>query len=261
MTDLALDEQGEGPAVVLVHAGIADRRMWDRELERWSDRYRVIRYDVRGYGDSPDATEDYWDHEDLVAVLDTCSVERAAVVGASNGGRIALDLAVTRPERLSALVLVGAGTPGMTWADEMQEVWDAQETALEEGHYGQVVDIDLQLWLAGVGRSVADVDPAVTRAVAGWDHANLQREIAARDGGAPQRIEPLAKDRLGDVTAPTLAVVGAHDQPLMHTIAELVAEGVSDGRRVVIDGTAHLPNLERPEVFDEVVLGFLDDVL
>lgn len=260
-SDLAVDERGEGRAVVLVHAGIADRRMWDRELEEWSGRYRVIRYDVRGYGASPDSPDDYWDHEDLLAILDERDVEQAAVVGASNGGRIALDLAVTHPDRLSALVLVGAGTPGTTWPAELQAIWDAQESAMEEGHYGQVVDIDLRLWLAGVGRSLADVEPEVTRRVAAWNHANLQREIAARGGGTPQRIEPLAKDRLGDVTAPTLAVVGAHDQPLMGRVAELVAAGVPDGRRVVIDGAAHLPSLERPQAFDDVVLGFFDDVL
>ena len=261
-TDLAVDERGDGPAVVLVHAGIADRHMWDRELAEWSDRYRVIRYDVRGYGESPDATADYWDHEDLLAVLDTCGVEQAAIVGASNGGRIALDLAVSRPERLSALVLVGAGTPGMSLPEELQEVWDAQETAMEEGHYGEVVDIDLQLWLAGVGRTLSAVDPAVVRRVAAWDHANLQRELAAADGGgAPQRLDPLAKDRLGEVTAPTLAVVGAHDQPLMHSVAELVAAGVADGRTVVLEGAGHLPSLERPDLFDEVVLGFLERVL
>lgn len=261
-TDLVVDERGEGPAVVLVHAGLADRHMWDRELQEWSGRYRVIRYDVRGYGGSPDATGDYWDHEDLLGVLDSCGVDQAAVVGASNGGRIALDLAVTHPDRLSALVLVGAGTPGTSWPHELQQVWDAQEAAMEEGHYGQVVDIDLQLWLAGVGRTLADVDPAVVRRVASWDHANLQREVAAAEGGGvPQRIDPLARDRLVHVTAPTLAVVGAHDQPLMHTVADLVVAGVPDGRTVVIERAAHLPSLECPDVFDDVVLGFLERAL
>lgn len=259
-TDLIVDERGEGPAVVLVHAGIADRHMWDRELQAWSGRYRVIRYDVRGYGESPDAVEDYWDHEDLLAVLDACGVEQAAVVGASNGGRIALDLAVIHPDRLFALVLVGAGTPGMSWPDELQEVWDAQETAMEEGHYGQVVDIDLQLWLAGVGRTIADVDPALVRRVATWDHANVKREADA-GGGTPQRIDPLAKDRLGEITAPTLAVVGAHDQPLMHTVADLMAAGAPGGEKAVIERAAHLPSLECPDVFDDVVLGFLERTL
>lgn len=260
-TDLTVDERGEGPAVVLIHAGIADRTMWDRELAEWSSSYRVIRYDVRGYGESPDASADYRDHEDLLAVLDDREVEQAAVVGASNGGRIALDLAVTFPARLSALVLIGAGTPGMAWSEELQALWDAQETAIEEGHYGQAVDLDLRLWLAGVARSLADVDAEVVRRVAGWCHANLQREIAAAGGGSPQRIEPLAKDRLGDIAVPTLAVVGAHDQPLMHHVADLVAEGAPEGRKVVIEGAAHLPSLERPAAFDDVVLDFLDDVL
>lgn len=259
--DLAVDERGDGPPVVLVHAGIADRTMWDRELETWSSRYRVIRYDVRGYGESPGAGDDYWDHEDLLAVLDDRGLDRAAIVGASNGGRIALDLAVSSPRRVSALVLVGGGTPGVTLPEELMALWEAQETALEEGHYGQVVDLDLQLWVAGPGRTLDDVDLEIVRRVAAWCHANLQREIAATGGGTPQRIDPMAKDRLGDVTAPTLAVVGAHDQHLMHDVAALVAEQVRDGRKVVIDGTAHLPSLERPDVFDEVVLGFLDDVL
>lgn len=258
--DLAVDERGDGPAVVLIHAGLANRTMWDRELVEWSDRYRLIRYDVRGYGDSPDATEDYWDHQDLLAVLDDRGLERAAVVGASNGGRIALDLAVTSPDRVAALVLVGAGTPGIELPGALVELWDAQERAMEQGHYGEVVDLDLQLWVAGVGRTIHDLDPTLVRRVAGWCHENVKREAAAT-GGTPQRIDPLATDRLGDVTAPTLAAVGAHDQYLMHQVADLVVGGVTGARHAVIDGTAHLPSLERPEAFDEAVLGFLDDVL
>lgn len=261
MTDLAVEERGSGPAVVLLHAGIADRRMWDRELAAWSERYRVIRYDVRGYGDSPGPAGDYWDHEDLVGVLDDREVERAAVVGCSNGGRIALDLAVTHPQRLSALVLVGAGTPGLTPPPALAELWQQQETALEEGHYGQVVDLDLLLWVAGVGRTLAEVDTQLVTRVAGWCQANLKREVEGAGGGAPQRLHPLPKDRLGDVTAPVLALVGEHDQLPMHRVAAMVAEGVRDGRCVTVDGVAHLPNLERPDVFDRLVLGFLDDVV
>lgn len=260
MTDLAVEERGSGPAVVLIHAGIADRTMWDHEFETWSQRYRLVRYDVRGYGDSPDAAEDYWDHEDLLAVLDDRGIHRAALVGASNGGRIALDLAVTAPDRLWALVLVASGTPGVSPPPEMVEVWDMQEAALEAGHYGRVVDLDLRMWLAGVGRSIQDLDRSLVTRVAGWCQANLKREVAGAEGGAPQRVEPLPKDRLAEVTAPTLAVVGSHDQPLMHHVADLVVAGVPDARRVVLDGVAHLPNLERPDAFDELVVGFLDDV-
>lgn len=260
MTDLVVEERGSGPPVVLVHAGIADRHMWDREFEEWSADRRVVRYDVRGYGESPDGAEDYWDHEDLRDILDDLGIAAAAVVGASNGGRIALDLAVTDPGRVAALVLVGAGTPGMTPPPELVQLWEAQEDAIEAGDYGVAVDLDVRLWLAGVGRSLADVDPDVVTRVAGWCHANLRRELAAA-GGTPQRVEPLPKERLGEVSAPTLAIVGEYDQPLMRRVGDLVARGVADGRLVVVEGTGHLPSLERPEVFDELVLRFLDDVL
>ena len=114
-TDLHVESAGDGsPAVVLVHAGIADRRMWDREFAALADRHLVVRYDVRGFGRSPDPTRDYFDHDDLLAVLDDTGIDRAVLVGASNGGRIVLDTAVAAPQRVRAMVLVGSPVPGVS---------------------------------------------------------------------------------------------------------------------------------------------------
>lgn len=117
--DLAYDEAGSGPAVVLVHAGLADRRMWDHQFDVLAERYRVVRYDLRGYGASGDADGTGTHHEDLLALMDALGIERAALVGCSYGGMYAVDSALTAPERVTSLALICSGMSGHVWPPEM----------------------------------------------------------------------------------------------------------------------------------------------
>src|SRR5439155_2612185 len=118
--ELYHDEAGDGPAVVLIHEGIADCRMWDRQVATFADGLRVVRYDVAGYGRSPLGGGAYSHSRDLLALLDELGIERAALVGVSLGGRIALDTALAAPERVWALVLVGSGLAGWEWSEEIR---------------------------------------------------------------------------------------------------------------------------------------------
>src|SRR5688572_9532583 len=107
---------GQGPALVMIHGGNTDRRMWDDEFASWSKLYQVIRYDVRGFGRSTRPSESYRSHEDLLTILDSLHVRKASIVGLSLGGRIALDFALTQPDRVTALVLAGPGMSGFPWS-------------------------------------------------------------------------------------------------------------------------------------------------
>jgi len=259
-TDLYVERSGQGhPPVVLVHAGIADLRMWDRQVATLAPRHRVVRYDVRGYGRSPDPAGDYYDHHDLLAVMDATGLDRAVLVGSSNGGRIVLDTAVAAADRVAGIVLADGAVPGIDLSDELQADFADEDEALLAGDIDRARAINLRWWVDGIGRRPVDVDPDVRDAVSGWLDELLPRQAAQlrADAGDAQMIEPLVRDRLDDLPMPTLVIVGRHDDVGMRTAARHVAAHVPDAELVELDGAAHLPNLERPERFDELLLRFL----
>lgn len=257
---LYTESAGAGdPAVVLVHAGIADRRMWDREFATLARDHHVIRYDVRGFGRSPDPTRDYYDHEDLLAVMDAGQVDRAVLVGASNGGRIVLDTAVTTPARVGGLVLLNTALPGIPLCDEVRADFAEEGEALAGGDIQRAKDINLRWWVDGVDREPSAVDPAVRAAVSGWLDELLPRQAAqaADDVGEAQLVEPLVRDRLADLDVPALVLIGRHDVEGMRTAARHVADNLPHAELVEIAGAAHLPNLEQPARVAERLERFL----
>jgi 3-oxoadipate enol-lactonase len=251
---------GSGPAVALIHEGIGDRAMWDTQWERWRDRFTLIRYDRRGFGDSVDPAGEYSAHGDALAVLDAVGVERAAVIGASMGGAAALDLALAAPERVRALVAVVATPSGWEHTAEHMAQFEAVEAAYERGGLAAANEVELRMWVDGIGRAPGDVEPGVRDAVACLNLGALEREAARERRGAeiePADLEPPAVGRLADVRAPTLVVTGELDQPSVTAGAEAIAAGVPGAERIEIAATAHVPFMERPDEFDAAVLPFL----
>lgn len=256
--DLFVEDAGHGdPPIVMVHAGIADRRMWEREFGRLSAWHHVVRYDVRGFGRSPDPAADYFDHVDLLDVMSAHGLDRAVLVGSSNGGRIVLDAAVTAPSRVTAMVLLAPALPGIPASDQLAGSFRDEERALRNGDIATAREINLALWVDGVGRSGAD--PRVRATVGAWLDDLLPRQAAqlTSDRGDAQLVEPLVRDRLDEVDIPTLVVVGAHDQRRIHAAAQHLVDGVVDGHLAVVDDAAHLPNLEAPAVVDQLMDDFL----
>jgi 3-oxoadipate enol-lactonase len=257
---LAYEVTGTGPPILLLHEGIADRTMWNPQWEAWSDRFTLIRYDHRGFGDSADPDGPYSLHGDALSVLDAAGVERASVVGASMGGKVALDLTLDAPERVAALVAVVATPSGWEHSADLATAFEAVEAAYESGGLAAANEVELQMWVDGPTRSPGDVDPAVREHLARMNYSALEREEAAEQQGTdiePSELEPPAIGRLGEVTAPTLVVTGALDQPSVNAGAAAIAAGVPGAEAVEIADTAHLPNLERPREFEHAVLGFL----
>jgi pimeloyl-ACP methyl ester carboxylesterase len=249
--------QGDGPAVLLVHAGIADSRMWEPLAGRLvAAGHRTIAPDLQGFGRTPLTPGVVSNAADLVALLDELDVERAAVVGASFGGRVTLELALRAPERVTALALLGAGLDAFEWSDEL-DTFDADETAaLERGDVEDAVRANVRMW---VTRGDRDADPAVVALVAA-----MQRDAFAAQIGVDAELEaldPPVAERLGEIAAPALVAVGADDVEDFHRIAERLAAELPAARPVVtIAGAAHLPALERPDAVAELLVGFLADV-
>jgi 3-oxoadipate enol-lactonase len=250
------DIHGEGPAVALVHAGVADSRMWEPQLPSFSDSHKVVRVDLPGFGRSPIETDPISLRGSILEALDGAGVDRATVVGTSLGGATALELALDSPDRISALVLVGPGLDGHNWSAEVEAFGEEEEEALARGDLDAAVDANLRMWLAGPRRQPEDIDPALRKLFADMQHQVFELQEGHDDVRAV-RLDPPASQRLGEVQAPTLVITGDEDVGDIHRIAEQLAAEIPGASRATIAGAAHLPNLEQPEEFDRIVLGFL----
>jgi 3-oxoadipate enol-lactonase len=258
---LEYELEGEGPAVVLVHSGIADRGLWDPQVEALRERFRVLRYDVAGFGQSPLPRGPIAHVDDLHSLVGHVGIERTAVVGNSMGGRIALEYALAHPDIVDALALIASGLPDYDWSEPMQAA-DAEETRLfDAGDFEGAADGQVRLWVDGPGRGPGAVDSALRE----WSRARILRSYelyreAAKDGepGPWQWPEPPAVQRLGELAVPTLIVVGEHDVADMLDIADRFEVEISGARKVVVADAAHLLPLERPQELNRLLLDFLD---
>ena len=257
MSDLYVEQAGEGSPVVLLHEGIADSRMWEPQWSPYSQRFRLVRFDMRGFGQSPPAVGTYSLPGDLVQLLEGLELGPATLVGVSLGGAVAMETTIARPDLVSRLVLVAPGLRGFEMSEETKAGWEEEEAALERGDVDAAVEVNLRMWVDGPSRSPDEVDPEVRSQVGEMQRRAIEIYLEAGEEGEHQ---PLAEDwgeRLGEIAVPTLVVVGDLDRPEMLEIAGRLETEIPGARRETIAGTAHVPSMERPEEFDRLVLGFL----
>ncbi len=249
---------GAGTPLVLLHAGIADSRMWDDQWEEFARYHRVIRYDMRGFGRTAMVGGPFAHRHDLHALLQTLGVGPVALLGCSMGGATGIDFALEYPELVVALILVACLPGGYKRRGTPPPQWDELVAAEEQGDLARAAELEVQIWVDGPYRGPGEVAPAI------WDRVREMNLIAlASDearGEQEQRLAPPAIDRLHELRAPTLVIVGDLDRPEIVASADLLEERLPNARKVVMPGTAHLPNMERPEDFNRIVLGFLDEL-
>ncbi|MGW9348309.1 alpha/beta fold hydrolase [Nocardiopsis flavescens] len=273
-TRLAYDEAGDGPAVVLLHAGLADRRMWDHQFAALSAGHRVVRYDRRGIGGSADHEGPVEHHRDLLDLMDALDIDRAALVGASFGGAHAVDAALTAPGRVGALALVCPGVSGHRWPRSFTDAaaaavgpavppgrmarYRAGNAAPDPADVAAMAQAQARFMVAGPGRSPDDLPPEA------WDLSLLMlRELFARlwssPANRPRWIDPPANGLLAKIGVPTLVVKGLSDVREVQDVADLYAAGVPGARLLELPDTGHLPPLERPAEFTAALAGFLEE--
>jgi pimeloyl-ACP methyl ester carboxylesterase len=257
--ELYSEVAGEGPAIVLLHEGICDSRMWDPQWKPWSQSHRLLRFDFRGYGRSPMEPGAFTSARDVVELMDRHGFERAALVGVSLGGRVALEVAFAAPERVAALVLVGAGLPGHAWSEEMRAIWEEEEAALRAGDLDKAVEISLRTWVDGPRRRPEDVDPELRARVAEMQRRAYELQASLQVDEEELYVEDVA-ERLSEIGVPTLVLVGEEDVPDIHAIADRLAREIPGARLATIAHAAHVPSMERPREFEELVFGFLEEV-
>jgi pimeloyl-ACP methyl ester carboxylesterase len=244
--------------VVLLHEGIGDRRMWEPQVGPLVDAgYRVVRPDFRGFGDSDLAPGPFSNVADVRELLEHLGVERARIVGGSLGARVALEYALTYPDAVEALVLVGPAMRDMNPNEAVRKSWEEEEALVEAGDVDGAVEVNLRVWVDGVSRAPDEVDPDVRERLREMQRRAFEVQMAEPDAGPEEPFEPQASTRLGEIDCPVLVLVGDLDQPAIQEVADRLAEGIPGARTEIIAGTAHAPNMERPDELNRLLLDFL----
>ena len=253
---LYYEVEGSGHPLLLIHGGLGSLRMWDGQVPVFAERYRVIRYDTRGFGRSETDDVEFSEREDVGAVLDHFGVDSAYVVAQSRGGLFGLDFLLAQPDRVRAFVSVASGVGGFKadlpegtappWG-EMVKLWESKE-------WESLAELETQTWVDGWGQPQSRVDPQLRETVKGWILDTYRDEKVE---GKPEALDPPAVERLGEIHTPILVMVGTADEPGGVAAGRHLAESVAGAKLTEFDGVAHMIHLEEPEHFNRLVLEFL----
>lgn len=257
-TRLYYEVAGEGHPLVLIHAGIADSRMWDDQFALFAERYRVVRYDLRGFGKSECPPGPYTLRDDLYGLLSFLGMRKTYLIGCSMGGSLAIDFTLEHPDMVGALTPVCAGLGGFEPSDTDAETayWQDAEAAEKAGDIALLNEMEVHLWVDGLGRTPEHVNPSVRERVREMNGLALAREAEASKAER-QRLDPPAAGRLAEIHVPTLVVIGDQDLSGTQQTADKLASEIAGARKVVFHDTAHVPSMEKPDEFNRVVLDFL----
>lgn len=235
MNVLAHDVAGAGPGLLLVHAGVCDRRMWDGLFEDLARDHRVLRVDMRGFGETPEATEPHILGDDLHDALDAAGIDRATVVGNSFGGRASLELAVLHPERVSALLLLASGIPDHDWSEQVRRFGAEEERLIEAGDIDGAVALNVEMWSRGpYGDRVAEMQRRAFDLMSD-DYVDLTA------------LDPPLTERVREISCPALIVDGDLDVPDFTEIADMLAERIPNSTRRTVRGAGHLISMDKPD--------------
>jgi 3-oxoadipate enol-lactonase len=252
--------EGDGHPLLLIHGGLGNLRMWDGQVGPLAERYRVIRYDTRGFGRTETEDVEFSNRADAVAVLDHVDARSVYLVGQSRGGMIALDVLLEYPDRVDAFVSVASGIGG--FAPAVQEgtrtpPWEEMERLWEAKDWAPLAELETQVWVDGWGQPSTRVDPELRRTVHDWILASYRAE---KPEGKPQPLDPPAVQRLAEVRVPTLVMIGDADEPGGVAAGRHLAASVAGARHVEFHNVAHMIQLEEPDRFNALVLEFLAEV-
>lgn len=250
---------GEGMPLVLSHAAFLDSRMFDAIWEPLAEHFRVIRYDMRGFGQSSQATGPICRREDLHRLLIHLGITRANLLGCSNGGQNSLDIALEYTDLVESLILVGSTPSGFEMQGEPPRYLLEMIQAMQTGNLELANELQIRIWLDGVGREPDEADSDLRQKALQMNRIPVEYgTFFIADGQPPRPLDPPAVARLEQVACPTLIIAGALDHP------EVLRAGAEMARRIpqaqgpiIVPATGHVPGYEKPEMLVKLVLDFL----
>jgi pimeloyl-ACP methyl ester carboxylesterase len=249
---------GEGSTVVLGHAAFLDSRMFDAVWDTLAQHFHVIRYDLRGFGQSSEVQGPVDRRADLTRLLAHLGVTQAHLVGCSMSGEMACDLAIEKPELVASLTMVGSNPSGFEMVGEMPRYFEEMFGAMERGDIDRVNELQIRIWFDGNFREPEQMDAALRQKALEMNRIPVSRKtFFLADMQAVNPLTPPAVTRLNEIKCPTLVIVGSLDHPELVRAADVMVEGIPNARKVVMEGTAHVPSFEKPEEFSRILLEFL----
>jgi len=260
-TNLYYEVAGEGHPFTLIHGGLVDRRLWDDQFEVFAQHYCVVRYDIRGFGNSDIPTDgDFTMVDDLYHLLQFLGIEKTYVMGLSMGGGIAIDFTLAHPEMVDALITVGSGVSGFKGHEDerMNKLGEEVDAAFAKGDLERAVELENQMWTDGPNRTPDQVETPVRARIHEMNLHNYSKVTSETPSPRPQE-EP-ALPLLRGIHVPTLVIVGDEDVHNIQMIADRLANSIPNAKKVVIHNAAHHPNMEHPEEFNRAVLDFLKNL-
>jgi pimeloyl-ACP methyl ester carboxylesterase len=257
---LLVMDDGDGPPILLLHAGIADHRAWDAMVGPLTAAgYRAIRYDLRSFGRSTTEDVEFSNRADAVAILDTLGIERVALVGNSRGGVIALDTAIEYPDRVVALISVAGGIGGFETSSTPEEeaLFEEMERleSADPPDPDAVADFDVRFWVDGPGQPADRVPAAIRDAVREMDKPQW---APGHVDGRPITLEPRAAERLADLHCPVLAIAGGLDASESAQVARHLEANAPNARAMILPDVAHMIGMEIPDDLSRLIVEFLE---
>jgi pimeloyl-ACP methyl ester carboxylesterase len=253
---LHCEKAGKGACVIMLHAGIADARMWRPTQDYLVRNHMAVAYDRRGYGETTTPDEPFSHIDDLERIRTVLGVERVSLIGCSQGGRVAIDYALAHRQRVASLVLVASAVSGapspQRHSAEIAALLAKLDAAEEAGDLARVNEIEAHLWLDGPSSREGRIAGAVRELFLDMNGKALRHPQLTRE-----RESPSAVDRLADITTPTLVIWGDLDFPHVQERSQMIAANISGTQSAIMRDSAHLPNLEQPGRFNKIVGEFL----
>jgi pimeloyl-ACP methyl ester carboxylesterase len=257
-TKIYYEVAGEGQLFVMVHAGIANKSQWDDQFDFFAQKYKVVRYDMRGYGQSLPVADDYQRHEDIRALMDFLNIDHAYLMGCSMGGGACMNFALEYPNRADALIMVGSAPVGFSYDEWSPSPLDEEmDAAYQKDDLEHVNEVAMKIFVDGTGRTPDQVNPALRKKVYDMNMIALRNE---KQMGKDLPLPTSAAQRIAELHLPVLIVMGDLDEEYIHRAADFMANNIPGARKIVMHGTAHLPNVEFPQEFNAHVQEFLDSL-
>jgi pimeloyl-ACP methyl ester carboxylesterase len=258
---LYYETAGQGIPVVLGHAAFLDSRMFDAIWERLAEQFRVIRYDMRGFGKSSPVPGPLARRYDLDRLLTHLDVTNAHLVGCSLSGEISLDLALEQPQRFKSITLVDSTPSGFQLQGEPPRYLMEMFAALQSGNLDQANELQIRIWLDGEHREPGQVDPALRKKALEMNRIPVaQNTFMISDIQPTNRLDPPAITRLESVRCPTWVVAGGLDNSEVLRAADEMVKRIPGARKTMIDSTAHVPSYEQPQLFVDLLMDFLSGI-
>ncbi|EJL25309.1 alpha/beta fold hydrolase [Brevibacillus sp. BC25] len=246
---------GEGEPLLLIHGFNLDTRLWDAQLQAFAQTYKVVRFDIRGFGKTLATDVPFTLYDDVKAVLLGLGIEKAHVAGLSFGGMVAQEFALAYPQMVSSLILVASGLFGHPRSEQRLHDVERFNQVCQPGTTEEALEMTAQMWFDGSGQPVNE---QAREARNRFKEINRHAFSLPEFGVGLETLSPSPIERLENIKVPTLVIAGARDYPDFLQIADVLTERITGAQKVILPDSAHIPPMDQPEVFNKLVLEFLE---